>query len=204
MGIEELLLGQAKSMLDAMDHAVDDVMPEEIAEIVKFYSKGAAIAALASAWIPGAGGAAAVVVSSGFIWTMYVKISKKIGVPFGAHFLKSLASGMASNLAANVVGTIVLTTAFSLIPGIGSIGASVIMAATCYAIALGAGYLYMKILTRLFKKGVDLSTVSEDDLKTMAASATKEGDIKSVIKAAKADFKTRKARGEFDKMATTH
>jgi uncharacterized protein (DUF697 family) len=197
MSIDEHLLREAKHLVEAMDNEVDDVLPHEIAEIVKFHSKGAAAAALASAWIPGAGGTVAVTISAGFIWSMYGRIGEKIGLPFGSNVLKSLASGVATNLASAIVGTIVLSTALSLIPGLGSIGASVIGGATCYALTLASGYIYLKIMTKIFQGRVNLSTVSEEDLKEMAASAAKESDVQEVIKSAKADFHTRKQKGEF-------
>lgn len=201
MSIENMLLHEAKHLLEAMDNAVDDALPQEIADIIKFHSKGAAVAALASAWIPGAGGVAAITVNAGFIWSMYGRIGSKLGLPFGKNVLKSLASGVATNLAANVVGAIAVSTALSLIPGIGSVGADLIMGATCYALTLAAGYVYLKIMTKLFKEGVDLSTVTEQDLKDMAASAAKEGDIREIVKEAKTDFRNKKKQGEFDNPA---
>lgn len=197
MSIDHLLLHQAKHLVEAMDEKVDDALPYEIAEIVKFHAKGAALAALASGWVPGAGGVAASVIAAGFIWTMYGRIGEKVGLPFGKNFLKSVASGVATNLAAYVVGLLALSTAASLIPGLGSIGASVIMGATCYALTLASGYVYLKIMTKLFARGVDLSTVTEQDLKDLAADAAKDADVREVIKEAKADFRTKKRQGEF-------
>ena len=59
-----------KDAMDLADQVVDNSFPEKIAEIVKFHSKGAAGAAVASAWIPGAGATAATAISAGFIWTI--------------------------------------------------------------------------------------------------------------------------------------
>lgn len=128
---------------------------------------------------------------------MYGRIGTKIDLPFGSNVLKSLASGVATNVAASVVGIIVLSTALSFIPGLGNLGASLIMGATCYALTLASGYIYLKIMTKLFKKGVDLSTVSEQELKDMAAAAAKESDVQDIIKEAKADFHAKKKQGEF-------
>lgn len=193
-----LLLRQAKKLVFAMDHAADRGLPNEIAEIVKFHSKGAAAAALAAGWIPGAGGTAAVLTSAGFIWSMYGRIGSKIGLPFSKNVLKSLASGVATNLAAYVVGGIALSTAFSFVPGLGSVGASIVVGAVCYALTLASGYVYLKIMTNLFKKGIDLSSVTEQQLKEMAAAVAKESDVRQVLKAAKEDFQKRKKKGEFD------
>ena len=80
---------------------------------------------------------------------MYGRIGTKIDLPFGSNVLKSLASGVATNVAASVVGIIVLSTALSFIPGLGNLGASLIMGATCYALTLASGYIYLKIMKLL-------------------------------------------------------
>jgi uncharacterized protein (DUF697 family) len=197
MSVDRILLGQARNLVKAMDKTVDRALPDQISEIVKFHSKGAAVAALGSGWIPGAGGAAATAISAGFIWSMYGRIGAKIGLPFGQNVLKSLATGVATNLARAAVGAILVSSAFSLVPGLGSIGSSVIMGATSYALTLASGYVYLKVMTKLFAKGVDLSTVSEKDLNDMAASAAKESDVGEMIEEAKADFHRQKKQGAF-------
>jgi hypothetical protein len=119
MGIDEQLLHQAKHLVEAMDKTVDDALPHEIADIVKFHAKGAAAAALASAWIPGVGAAAAVAASAGFIWSMYGRIGAKIELPFGQNVLKSLASGAATNVAGGVVGGYCNIHRFIIYPWLG-------------------------------------------------------------------------------------
>jgi len=195
VSVDRILLGQARNLVRAMDKTADKALPDQISAIVKFHSKGAAAAALGSGWIPGAGGAAATAISAGFIWSMYGRIGAKIGVPFGKNVLKSLATGVATNLARGVVGAMIVSSAFSLVPGLGSIGSSVIMGATSYALTLASGYVYLKVMTKLFAKGIDLSTVSEQDLNDMAASAAKESDVGEVIQEAKADFRRREKQG---------
>jgi len=75
------------------------------------------------------------------------------------------------------------------------------MGATCYAISLASGYIYLKIMTKLYAKGVDLSTISEQELKDMVASAAKDSDVREVFKGAKADFHNKKEQGEFNQPA---
>ena len=198
MSMDGHLLHAAKHLVEVMDKTVDDVLPYEIAEIIKFHSKGAAAAALAGAWVPGAGGAIAVTTSAGFIWSMYGRIGQKLGLPFSSNLLKTLASGIATNLASAYVGTIVISTFLSFIPGLGSVGASIIMGSTCYALTLVSGYVFLKIMTTLFTKGVDLSSISEDELQNLATSAAKEGDTQDLFEDAKAEFKEKKSKGEFD------
>lgn len=195
--LDQNLMQQATKLVQAMDGVVDSNLPRELAGIVKNHSKGAAAAALASGWVPGAGGVAAAVTSAGFIWSMYGRIGAKIDVPFSENVLKSLASGVATNLAATFAGTIVTTTALSLFPGVGSLGASAIAGATCYAFCLASGYIYLKIMTKVLKEGIDPSTLGAQELKDMAASAAKESDVREVLKDARSDFRSRKKQGEF-------
>ena len=183
------ILHQAVALVEALDKGIDKALPHELANIVKFHSKGAAASALASAWIPGAGGAAAALLSAGFIWNMYIQIGNKIGLPFTKNILKSVASGVATNLASYFVGSLVLSGIFSIFVGPGSFAASLIMGATCYALTLASGYIYLKILTNLFLKKVDLSSISEQDLQNMANEAAKNQDVEEILKDAKKDFK---------------
>lgn len=197
MNNHNLLLGQAAKLVEAMDKTADDNLPQNIAEIVKFHSKGAAVAALGSAWVPGFGGAAATVACAGFIWTMYGRIGAEIDLPISKNILKTLASGVATNIASSVVGAIALSTAFSLVPGIGNAGAAIIMGGTCYAMTLASGYVYLKIMTQLFNKGIDPTTLSEQELKNVAKTVASDSDVKDVIKGAKEEFKSKQEQGEF-------
>lgn len=193
---EQILHKAAHFLLESMDKAVDGELPTKIAKIVKFCSKGAAIAGVASGWIPGAGGTAAVVVSAGFVWTMYAQINSAIGLPLSQNIIKSLASGVATNIAASAIGSIALTTALSFIPGLGSFAASAIAGGTCYALTLASGFVYLKILTKLFQAGKDPTSMTAEDLKQTAQTVVEQEDIKSVMKESKESYKSAKASGE--------
>lgn len=190
------LLDAAKALVEAMDKTIDDSLPMAIAEIVKFHSKGAAVAALASGWIPGAGATAAVAISAGFVWTMYGRINVKIDLPLTEHVVKSVASAVATNIAAYAVGSVVFATAFSLLPGLGNVASAAIVGGTCYALTLASGFVYLKILTNVFKSGKDPSSMTADTLKKFAKTVTENENIKAIIKEAKEAFKTAKDRGE--------
>jgi hypothetical protein len=187
--ITKILVGQAWKMLEAMNKLADKSLPEKIAEIVKSHSTGAAVAAVGSAWIPGAGGTAAVLASAGFIWSMYARIGSEINLPMSENILKTIASGVATNLAAGVAATWVMSSVFSVIPGIGSVAASVIMGGTCYALNLASGYVYLKIMTTLFNSGVDPTKMSEQELNDMAKKVANDSDVKDVMNKAKQAYK---------------
>ena len=183
------MLDAAQKLIEAMNRTVDENLPREIAEIVKTHSAGAAAAGVASGWIPGAGGVAAAGISAGFIWTMYGRINGKIDLPLTENVVKSLASGVATNLAAYAVGGVVVSTALSLIPGIGSVGASALVGATCYGLTLASGYVYLKILTKLFRSGRDPCSMGAEQLKKEAATVAASENIKEVMEGAKAEYK---------------
>ena len=172
-----------------LDRSVDSCTPQEIADIIKFHSKGAAAAGVAAGWVPGAGGAAATVIAAGFIWTMYGRINSKIGLTFSKNILKTLASGIATNLAGYLVGSLVLNAVFSFIPGLGNIAASAIAGGVCYALTLASGIVYLKILTNIFSAGVDPTSVDIDTLKKMANDIASDINMKEIYEEAKEEVK---------------
>jgi uncharacterized protein (DUF697 family) len=198
-GGEDALVDQTRDMINALNHMrqitggldqiVDDNLPYQIADIVKFHSKGAAAAAVGSAWIPGAGGTAAILASAGFIWSMYARIGSEINLPMSENILKTLGSGVATNLASGMAASWVMSSVFSLFPGIGSIGASVVMGGTCYALTLASGYVYLKIMTALFISGVDPTKMSEQELNNMAKNIANDSDVKDVMNTARQAYK---------------
>lgn len=184
-------MSKVNQSLDEIPQFFDKGKPRRIAEIVNFHSKGAAVAAVGSAWIPGAGGTAAVLASAGFIWSMYAKIGSEINLPMSENILKTLASGVATNLASGMVASVFLSSVFSIVPGIGSIGASAIMGTTCYGLTLASGYVYLKIMTALFSSGVDPTKMSEQELNNVAKKVANDSDVKDVMNKAKQAYKSK-------------
>ena len=188
LGSDISILRAAVELVRVLNRTVDANLPQEIADIVKFHSVGAA-AAVASGWVPGFGGLAAVGINAGFIWTMYGRINSKIGLPFSENVVKSIATGIATNLAAGFTGSLVLSTLFSFIPGIGSVGASAIVGGTCYALTLASGFVYLKLLTKLFLSRQDPAQMDLDSLKDAASQVIASENIKDIISNAKAGYK---------------
>jgi hypothetical protein len=170
------------------DSLADEALPGRIADIVKFHAKGAAAAAVASGWVPGVGAAAATAISAGFIWTMYGRINAECRMPFSENLMKSIGSGIVTNLAAAAAGNLIIGGVLSFIPGIGNIGAAVLLGGTSYALTLVSGGIYLKLLTALINDGVDPTRVTEDELRRRAEKATAETDVKSSMKAAKDSY----------------
>lgn len=182
-------LTDAQDFVDAVDEVTADLLPKEIDEIVRHHALGAAASGVASGWIPGFGGLAAVGLSAGFIWTMYGRINSKIHLPFSENVVKSIASGIATNLASYMVGGFVISTVFSLFPGIGSAGASVVVGGTCYALTVVSGFVYLKALTKLFSKGIRPTQLNADDLKHEAKTVIETENIKQILNDAKKSYR---------------
>lgn len=158
----------------------DKSMSSELSgEIVDAIHTHAGIA-VASAWIPVSGLDIAALTAN--IWTMYVRINKKLGISFSENMMKSIGSAVGANLASNLAMT-GIGSALKFIPGIGTIAGGIIMSAAMYGTTVGAGWIYLTALTNWVKKGKS----SADDLKGCIddVMAQNKDDIDSVIKEAK-------------------
>lgn len=178
---DEKLIKAAIELLIAMDKAADKYLAEEIAGVVKLHAK----LAVGSAWIPVSG--LDVAAGAANIWSMYVRINKKIGLPFGENVVKSIGSGVATNLAGYITMS-AAGSALKWIPGIGTIGGAVVMSASLYAITMASGWVYLKALCKLAgQKGrninaCDLNGAVNDVLKNKST-------IKEFIDSAKESYK---------------
>lgn len=175
------LLHAAYELVGVMDKATDDALPIEIADVVKLHAK----LAVGSALIPVPG--ASTVAGAANIWTMYLRINGKIGMKFGESILKTIASAVATNLA-SYVAVLTMGEALKFIPGIGSIGGAVVMSAALYAVTLTSGYVYLKALTALLKRG---GTVNDANLKSTVDTFLKDHktEIKNFMNEAKTSYK---------------
>ena len=200
MGVYEKLTGVAeelaKNVLEANNKSID---PKDIANIVKVHAAGATVAGLGTAWLPGLGAAVATATCVGFIWGMYIRINNQIGLKLSKNILQTLAAGVATNLASAAISSIVIGALFSFIPGIGSVGASVIFGTICYALTFASGFVYIKLITNIFKAKKAPENYSAEDLKTMAEETIKNENMKDFMKKAKEDYKKAKENGDFDK-----
>ncbi len=181
-----------------MDKIAKESLPKEIVDIVMFHSKGATISALGAGLLPGIGGTTALVVSAGFTWSMYTKINKKIGLTLSENMIKTIVAGVSTNIGAYALGGVVISSAMSFFPGIGTIGSSLIIGATMYALTLISGYIYLKILTKIFSTGEDPNKLSKEDWEKNTKIIIQTEDIKTMIQNAKEEYKIAKKNGDFD------
>lgn len=183
------LVQAAKELTKAMNRVADETLPGKLAGIVKLH----AALAVGSAFIPVP--VADMAAAAANIWTMYVRINKELGLPFGENLIKSVAAGVVTNLGGAVAGVVVVGSVLKVIPAIGSFGGAVVMGTTIYAITITSGIVYMKAVAKLLTKK-SVTQVSEADL----TSATSEliGDrqqIKEILKAAKREYRATQKDG---------
>ena len=183
------LMEAAYNLAVAADRTTDSAVHEEIAQIVKLHAK----IAVASAWIPIPGADFAALAAN--TWTMYVRINKKIDVPFSENLLKSLAAGIGTNLLSSLP-ILAVSSLLKSFPGIGTITGGVIMSASVYAVTIAAGVVYMKALAMLLNQS---SEFTEVNLKAAVDSIMQnKSAVNQILTEANKDYQAAKASGELD------
>jgi len=181
MDTDQKLLKAAIKLVKLMDKTADENLPQEIADVVKLHSK----LAVGSSFIPVPG--ADIAAGAASIWGMYVRINSKLGIPFGENVMKSIGSGVATNLAGYAAMTGV-ASALKFIPGIGTIGGAVIMAASMYGITLASGWIYLQALSALAQRsGKNFN--AQDITKAVNDFLKEKSVIKEFINEAKKSYK---------------
>ena len=168
----------------------------EITKIVESHALGAAAAGLGAGWIPGVGGTAALVASAGFVWSMYYRINKEIGISLSKSILKSVATAIITNLGASYVAQLLVSAAFSFIPGLGTIGAAVTTGAVVYATTVVSGLVYLKVIAMLEKSGKNISETSKENMERFASETIKSEDFGKILKDLIAFYKDGRKNGD--------
>lgn len=168
---------------------------KEIVDTVEKHALGAAAAGVCAGWVPGVGGTAALVAAAGFIWSMYYKINKLLGISLSKSLLKSLATAVVTNLAAYAASSVIASTVLSLVPGIGSIAATATAAAITFAVTIASGIVYLHVMKKFIGDNTDFSGISEEEMKNRAKESISAQDFGSVIKDAMNAYKEGKKNG---------
>lgn len=177
----------ANSLVLAVNDYADKNLTQELADIVKLH----AAIAVAGAFVPVPGLDMAALAAN--TWTMYVRINQEVGLPFGKNMVKSLATGVVTNIGSNVIGLLAMGSIVKFIPGLGTFGGGVILAATMYSITLTAGVVYMKALAALKELEDDWSDVDERDMKNAVDEVLNDKDaIDKMMKDSKQEYKDNK------------
>lgn len=165
---------------------------EDIEKIIITHALAASAAAVASGWIPGAGGAIATGIGVGFTISMYYRICSECNIPIGKNILKALASIVIAEIAAILSVSLAAQITLSLIPGVGSLGAAALSAIINFGLVYVAGVLFLKMMVNVFDAKGGIENLSEDELKDMMKSVSTKKNIQSVYHESKGVYKKTK------------
>jgi hypothetical protein len=80
---------------------------------------------------------------------MYVHINRALDLPFTENKMKSIAAGVITNTARNLGAFVILSSVAKIIPGLGTVGGTVVQGVTMYGCTVASGIIYMKALSKL-------------------------------------------------------
>ena len=165
----------------------DPTLLEELAGIVKLHAS----LAIAGAFVPVPGLDLAALAAN--TWTMYVRINKEAVLPFEKNMVKSIATGVVTNLGSNVAGVLAVSTVAKFIPGLGTIGGGMLLAATMYGVTLAAGVVYMRALAGLKAWEDDWRGVGPQDMERAFNDVMRDKQaMKDIIEDGKQYYKANK------------
>ena len=180
-----------------------EVNSHELEEIVITHAIGAAIAAMASGWIPGAGSAVAFGIGVTFVCSMYVRLANAMGITLGKGLIRAIASAVVADLAAYIATLLAVAAAVSFIPFFGNMSASTLTAIANFACVYLAALIFVKMLSALMSSGKDIGKMSEAELVAAIKRESKRTDLKGAMKEAKSQFEQAKENGELEKPGFT-
>ncbi len=172
-----------------------NVSYDELMSLVKSHSAGAAASMMAVGALPGVGSVVAAGIEIGFVWSMYYRICTKLGLSVKKNLIKGLGSAFVTNIAAYVAAPLISGTVLSLIPGLGTAGATILNGLMGYCVTYYSGIIFMNLLVRLFKAGKSIDSYTVDELEHMMKQESNNTSFRQVKKEAQQAFKNRKADG---------
>ncbi len=206
MGNETAILAKCFQELSRITNdAIDNSRIKNIKEAINAHAVMSAVAGGATAVLPGGAAVVATVVQTGFVWSLYVKISKELGISIRENKLKFIASAALTNITANagmLIAGHAAATLLSFIPGFGSATSVIVEAMIGYVIIYVAAILYLQFITRLFKANngrCNLSSMSDDELKNGIKKVSSEINMKEAIDEGKQAYNKAKKNGDFER-----
>lgn len=171
------------------------VTKDELMKIVKTHAAGATASVMALVSIPGAGTAVASVVETGFVWSMYYRLCRKLGLSVKKELLKAIGSAIVADVAGSIAIQLIAGTILSIVPGIGTVGAMAVVGLTGYCVLYYCGILFIEMLVKVFRAGKSVENYSADELKSMMKETSEKISFKDIKQEAKQAYKNRKADG---------
>ena len=189
------------SGLSKKEESVYEFMAEalspEAALVVRQHSFAAAIVG-GIAGIPGVGTTGCVMAQTAIVFSMYVRVNRALGIRLSDNKMKSLASAVLGNIATNAGGYIAgmaVSTVFSFVPIAGTSTSAMIMAGLGYATATVAALVYGKALIAMTRHGIDIASLSEEELKNAVKEEIDKRDVSKDMKNFCNEYKREKRAG---------
>lgn len=194
-----MLKSAMRGACDQLKVVGHEVKVSDLENIVTTHAASAAVAAMASGWLPGVGSTVATAACLGFVVAMYVRLAASMGITMSKGLIRAVASAVVADIAAYLLTVLGVAAAVSFIPFVGNLSSSVLTAIANFACVYIAALIFVEMLNALMARGVDLNTVSEGTLKDAAKAATASTDMKAVYNEAKQAYEQAKKNGEMDK-----
>lgn len=182
-----------KALKKMPKNVLSDQEAADINNIIETHALGAATSGAATGWIPGAGAIISSVGYTAFIWSMYVRICRRLDIKLAKNKLKLLGSVVVTDLTYSA-GAVLAATAVSLIPGIGSVTSALLLAGAGYSMVGVAGAMFVKLVSSLRDTGTDMANMTDEELKERMKEIMSKQDVKGMMKEAQSEYvKARKA-----------
>lgn len=187
----------------AKNELSNEVHPKELEDIIFLHATGAAIAAMASGWFPGAGSVVAFGIGVTFVGSMYIRLGNTMGITFGKGLIRAVASAVVADLAAYIATLLTVSAAVSFIPFFGNMSASMLTAIANFVCVYLAALIFVKMLSALMRTGKDVSKMTEAELVAAIKHERAKTDLEGAMKEAKSQFKQAKANGDLNRPGFT-
>ena len=201
MNIAPFLARAFQELDKSMQGTLTGTKIEGITETISHYALASAVASMAMAVIPGAGGVAAALAQAGFVWATYIKINNHLGISMSKDTAKFLGNAIATNIVTQfgaILAGHVLAGVLALIPIVGSVGAALAEAAIGYSLIYAAAYIYMKLVSRVIKPDGSVQVADEDSTRAIIENILKCEDMRGLFKESAKQFKEAKSNGDLD------
>lgn len=178
----EQLLHAATELSKALHHRdSDNSLPQKLVRIVRASSAGVVASSVVP--IPGVD----IMAMSATILSMYININKESNIPLVSPGLRNIALTIAGSLSSTSAGVLLGGSILKLLPGLGTLAGTAVMASTIHAVVQVSGIVYMNALTKILANR-SKNDLSVDDLKeAIEKELEQEVIIKSALKEAKKD-----------------
>ena len=176
-----------------------EVNVSDLESIVMTHACSAAVAAVAAGSMTGVGSAIATTINLGCGVAMYIRLGAAMGIGFDKGMIRALASAVLAEIAAEVAVILVGAAAISFIPIVGNLSAGMLTAIASFCMVYLAAVIFMKMLAAMLGKGLDPSTVNEDQLKANAKAAMAGTDMKAACKEARDACDKARKNGDMNK-----